>query len=414
MRYFYLLIMFLPLSAWAQTSVEEYRQSVVEYSYTLKKASVSIDYALESYEVKRKSSLPSLTLSGDFTQQFRKLDGQEGWSFNLQPQITQTLYSGGSVRAESNKALLGVEIAELDESYDLLEVSYTADYYYYTLAAREGFKDAVAQYVEIINSLKEVVLLRYNEGYISKSDLLMIETRLSEAIYQQIAINEEYTIALQQFNILRGLDAETEVEQLKINIDALAPPQRTSLEELLSQRPDLLAAMLTARQAGYTVDVTRASYNPSLSLGVAGSWRPQTPNVNGSTTMDGSLFVRLSAPIFHFNERRRAVAASQALRESSELTILALIDSIELEESNMWATIIDSRAQVDAARRALEIGSENLSISTFSYSEGLTTILDVMQAQISWLQLYTNSIWSEFNYLVALSAYRRICAKEDF
>ncbi|MFI3323673.1 MAG: TolC family protein, partial [Rikenellaceae bacterium] len=179
------------------------------------------------------------------------------------------------------------------------------------------------------------------------------------------------------------------------------------------QRPDFAASILAEQQSQWAVVTARASYNPTVSVGIAGLWHPNTPNVNGSTVMDGSIFVKLSAPIFHFGERRRSVGAARALQNSSELTTMALVDAIRLEESNMWATIVDSYAQMEAARKALTIGGENLEISTFSYSEGLTTILDVMQAQISWLQLYTNSIWSEFNYLVALSAYRRITAEVE-
>ncbi|MFR9504123.1 MAG: TolC family protein [Rikenellaceae bacterium] len=410
MKKILLFIIFSPSLLCAQIDVDEYRQRVVDYSYTLKKASAEVEYANHIYGVKRSGSYPSLTLSGEFSELLRNIEGQESWNFALQPQISQTVYGGGSVRAEKQSAALGVEVAELDAEYDLLEVCYTADYNFYNLVAMSSFRDAVARYVEIITSLKEVVELRYEEGYIAKGDLLMIETRLSEALYEQISFNEDYMIALQKFNILMGCDTDQPAVQKPVNIEGVKMPVRASLDDLLLNRPDLLAQKAIEQQAEQSVNIARAAYNPTLSVGVSGLWRPSTPNINGSTTMDGSLFVKLSASIFHFGERRRAVAAAQSLQNSSAISTLSLIDDIRLEESNMWATIVDSHAQLEAARRALDIGSENLEISTFAYSEGLTTILDVMQAQISWLQLYTNSIWSEFNYLISISAYRRITA----
>jgi hypothetical protein len=36
----------------------------------------------------------------------------------------------------------------------------------------------------------------------------------------------------------------------------------------------------------------------------------------------------------------------------------------------------------------------------------------VLQAQISWLQLYTNAITARFNYAIAVSEYRRVTAQE--
>ena len=40
------------------------------------------------------------------------------------------------------------------------------------------------------------------------------------------------------------------------------------------------------------------------------------------------------------------------------------------------------------------------------------TILDVLQAQLSWIQLYTNAIKAHYNYAVAVSDYRRITAQQ--
>ncbi|MFI3286403.1 MAG: TolC family protein [Rikenellaceae bacterium] len=411
MRLLIIIAALIPSFASAQIGVDEYRNSVVDYSYSLQRASASVEYYDALLRFEQTSRLPALTLSGDFVEQFRSMSGsQEQWSFSLQPQITQTLYKGGALRAAVRKAEFAADAAEADMLNSLLEICYMADYAFYDLAAMRSYREAVDQYVAIVAALKEVVELRYNEGYISKGDLLMIETRLSEALYDQIALDEDYTIALQKFNILRGYSADVLVVQSEVDVESVAPPVRSSLEELLARRPDYLASQLAEDQAQSAVVIARAAYNPTISVGVAGQWRSDTPNLNGSTIMDGSLFVRLSAPIFHFAERRYAVSAAQQLRTSSALTTLALIDDIRLEESNMWAKIVDSKAQLDAARRALAIGGENLEISTYSYSEGLTTILDVMQAQISWLQLYANSILSEFNYLVSLSAYRRITA----
>ena len=49
--------------------------------------------------------------------------------------------------------------------------------------------------------------------------------------------------------------------------------------------------------------------------------------------------------------------------------------------------------------------------STYSYGEGLATILDVLQAQLSWIQLYSNAIRAHYNYAVAVSDYQRITAQ---
>ena len=65
-----------------------------------------------------------------------------------------------------------------------------------------------------------------------------------------------------------------------------------------------------------------------------------------------------------------------------------------------------------SALRTLKIAGENLDSSTYSYNEGQATILDVLQAQLSWIQIYTNTITAQFNYAVAVPAYKRITAAD--
>ena len=54
---------------------------------------------------------------------------------------------------------------------------------------------------------------------------------------------------------------------------------------------------------------------------------------------------------------------------------------------------------------------ETFTVRRISYGEGVATVLDVLQAQLSWLQLYTNAITAQYNYAVAVSAYERIAAR---
>ncbi len=410
MKYILLLSLWLvsPVMAYSQISLEDYRLAVLDYSYTLKMAQSDSNYAIESYNQYKTLYLPSLTLGGDFSQAIFSGTGSDGWNVALTPQISQTIYKGGYVRAEVQKSLAQMEVALLDEQYDVLDVTYNADYAYYYLQAMVSYCSVVEEYIAIIRSLKDVVDLRFAEGYISKSDVLMIDTRLLEAEYEMISMEQSYTIAKQSFNTLRGAPIDQSVELVGIAPDSVSIPLRASIDELLTTRPDYLASKLNISIAQSGVQLARSTYNPQITMGVSGLFMPNSALSTGNDEFTGSLFVKLSASIFHFGERRRAVGAAQTRVDYYDYTSLQLEDTISNEESSTWAKIVDSRAQMLSAERSLEIASENLEISTFSYSEGLSTILDVMQAQISWLQLYTNSISSEMNYLVAISAYNRI------
>jgi len=413
MRYVLLsvLAIFVCTGAAGQISSEEYRLQVMSYSRVLKSSRADSEAARYGKEKAKTGFLPSLDAAGRFTARFRHTDGVKRWNFAVEPQIIQIIYGGGNVRATYRSAALGYDIALCEEEFAMLDVRYAADYAYWTLSAMELYLEAMRRYVGIIRSLKEVVDRRFDEGYIAKGDVLQIDARLSEAEYELTSAERNRDVALHNFNILRGTDAESEAALAQTILDTLVPPQRVPLDEILVRRPDYTAASLRTEQSEAAMRIARSAYNPQLEAGVNGTWAPRSPNRTGETVVDGAVFVQLNVPIFHWGERHKAVKAARAKTERSEWERMQLYDDILREEINGWTAVTDSRLQVEASSRSLHIAGENLSISTYSYGEGVATILDVLQAQLSWMQIYTNSITARYNYAVAVADYERITSR---
>ena len=184
----------------------------------------------------------------------------------------QTVYGGGAVRAAYKQAELGYDIALCDEEFTQLDVRYAAEYTYWNLSAMELYAASMRQYVNIIRSLKEVVDRRFAEGYIAKGDVLMIDARLSEAQYGLVSAERNYTVALHNFNILRGTDPDLAVELAQGIRDSLPQPARLLPDEVLGRRPDYMAARLRSEQADAGIRAARAPFNPQVSVGIGGSW----------------------------------------------------------------------------------------------------------------------------------------------
>ena len=409
-----LFALLLSLSSFAQSalSLEAYRDSVYMNSTELLDAAIEIDRASARERLAQVDFLPSLSASGSFTTDFRRSGGADLWGFTLQPRIEQVLYSGGGIRAAYRQAVVRSAAAVEDERMMRLDVRYAADRAYYTLSAMQLYRAATTEYVSIIRSLYRVVQERFREGYVAKGDLLQVETRLSEAEYSLLEIDNNYSVALHRFNNLRGKLQSVDVALSNSIVDSIPLPRRVGLNEMLSRRPDMRAAELAISSAEQGVRVAGAQYNPRLTAGVSGAWQTHSPNASGSTYVDGALVVGLSVPIFHWGERRASVAVAQADVRRAENGVVQLRRDAAQEEADGWSAMQSSYSQMRSSLHNLEIASENLSISTYSYREGQATVLDVLQAQISWIQLYTNAITARFNYAVAVSEYWRVTAQE--
>lgn len=407
-----LLLVSVVASAQPLLSLEAYRDSVYLNSTALSNASIEVERALAREHIAKTDFLPSLTASASFTTDFRRLDGADLWGFTLQPRVEQILYGGGGVRAAYRRATTQSDMAEKDELATFFEERYAADKAYYTLSAMQLYRAATREYVSIIRSLYRVVEERYSEGYVAKGDMLQVQTRLSEAEYSLLAMENDYAVALHRFNNLRGVLDTSDVVLENSIIDSIALPVRMSVEQVFERRPDMQAAVLAIRSAEQGVKVARSQYNPRLTAGVSGSWQTYSPNASGKTYLDGGLVVGLSVPIFHWGERRGAITVARADVRRAVNDVEQLMRDVAQQEADGWSAMQSSYSQIQSSLRNLQIAGENLAISTYSYQEGQATVLDVLQAQISWLQLYTNAITARFNYAVAVAEYQRVTASE--
>ncbi len=396
----------------AQISMDEYCERVVAYSHELQDAQYETQGARERELVARKDYLPLFDLMREVNVDMRTPSVGRRWNWLTRLDVSQPIFRGGGVRAEAKRAELVYDIAQLNHESVRLFTIYTAQVTYWALSRAENNYDAMCYYVTIVRSLRDVVEERFREGYISKSDLLQVESRLSDAEYQLSNAKQQLEIARHNFNVLMGLDPMSQVsisESILVSVDM---PVREGVESILARHPDIESSRLNIEHAFWGVRAVQANYLPQIEVGVYGLFQPNTPHTKGGgSRLDGGLLISFSTPIYHFGQRKHAVSAARSdyLRRVNAQS--SVVDRITLDESDTWTNLTLTHERVATAQRNLAIAQENLEISTYAYSEGLVTILDVLQAQLSWLQIYNNAIAAQYDYAVAVAAYDYITCK---
>lgn len=388
--------------AMAQLSMEKYIEQVVEYSHTIRSAEAKVEGADAELEIAKRGMLPSLSLSSDVTFGFE--DDAQLWA--MRADMVQPIYNGGRYKVLAKQREWGLEgaISSLDGS--LLDVRYEAEMAYLSLSRAQMYRQTMRDYIAIVEALKAVAQHRFEEGYTSKGDLLQVESRLSNAEYQLSEAEQSWRVALSHFNILRGEEASLDVALSEGIFDNFAMPMREDVANVVEHHPRYLVAEANAAVAQCGIELRGAEYLPSLNAGLFGLWQPSTDG-----RVNGGVLLSLNVPIFHFMERREALRSARSSYDSSTAQLADVVDNIILNERAGWTNLEYSHRRMEMVQRNLDIARENLEISTYSYHEGVATILDVLQAQISWLQIYENAITAEYDYAVAIASYRYIVGK---
>ena len=242
-----------------------------------------------------------------------------------------------------------------------------------------------------------------------KVALCRVESRLSDAHYQLSSAEEAYEIALHSFNSLYNGELKQTITLSESILNSTPKPERVDTDTLIWSHPEYRIAEVDAERAHADVKLARAPFLPQININVFGSLQPTLPHTSKSKMeLGGGAVVNFSTPIYHFGERRAAVNAAKSAQLSSDLEIENVADNLRLIEHDGWTNIERTLQRMMAAQQSMTIAEENLEISTYAYNEGQTTILDVLQAQISWLQTYRNMLAAHFDYQMAVAEYKYI------
>ena len=202
-------------------TVADYKQKVLEYSRQIKQSAEERIAMQQAVKAAKTGFFPAVDFSGSYQYRINKydLDFGPGMSvemdhntYSLGATVSQPIYAGGQIYNNYKAAQVQGKITEQAEELTTDNIVYSADLNYWTAAARKGMYDVMCQYVDIVGELANVLTIRFNDGQISKTDLLQVESRLKEAELNKSSAYKEYQIALQNLNSLMGVSPLDPIE----------------------------------------------------------------------------------------------------------------------------------------------------------------------------------------------------------
>lgn len=401
-----------------QISVKEYKERVLEYSRLIKQSSEERIAMQEAIKAAKTAFFPALDFSGSYQYRINKYEiglgeGAPGMemdhnTYSLGATLSQPVYAGGEIYNNYKAAQIQGRIASQAEELTIDNVIYSADLNYWSAAARKSMYEIMCEYVDIVQQLADVLTIRFEDGQISKTDLLQVQSRLKEAELNRSNAYKEYQISLQNLNVLMGIDPMAPVE-IK---DSITSYQRLPLQvgesTILQNRPEYAISVLNVEYQRRQINLSKAKYNPSLAIGFQGTWGTPMLNVKGSDNLwTPAVYASLKMPLFHWGARFKEVNAQKAILRSTEYALDNTVDQISQEVANAWTSLMENTKQIAVAEEACEIAEENLDLNTFSYNEGKLPILDVLSAQLSWIQSYSSLIQTWYQQKASLAEYNK-------
>ena len=277
-------------------------------------------------------------------------------------------------------------------------VFYIIQAYYKTLqserilnSAEEAVKNS-ALHLEFANAKQKA-------GMATRSDILKSEVELSNAELNKIKAINTLLAARGNLNQLLGLQSDYKIEivdDLSIIDEIVIQSYDSLLNEAVNSRTEIkkYQSLIDAQQK--YIQVAKSGYYPSLSANA--NYNYAGPEIS-SLQQNWWLGMTLSIPVFKGFSNKSRVHQEEFAFKSLEKDFEQLKQQVSQEVWNAWLSVKESVERSSTSMKALESARENLSIAEGEYKEGIGSIIQLTDAQ-------TTFVTAEQNYIQSLSDYK--------
>ncbi len=243
--------------------------------------------------------------------------------------------------------------------------------------------------------------LAYQEGLVTKADVLAAEVRVLELEEQRIEAENQISSAGDNLKFLLGLKEDTRI----IPSDSLGIPS-TSIAEVdenfaLTQRYDLRAVRLQAQATRRVTWMKRSGWLPRLNAFATIEWNAaQAFSKDASNWSVGfQLQWNLFDGLGHWGRTRQAVAQASEM----ETRVHQLQEQAKMELHKARRAVQAAKKRLQVATTAVKQAQESLRIVEARYEEGLEKTSDLLDAEARLTQAKLRLLKAKHDYNVALS-----------
>ena len=311
-----------------------------------------------------------------------------------------TVYDGGRTRINWKQAHHSQTIASLMLKQTKQNViTQTAKAYIGMLLAEKHLM-VIDQSLDIARANLKMVGSRFENGFVVKSDFLRAKVRTAELEQERLQAESQVKIAEATLNAVMGYTDDRTLQLVSPFSQCIETTGSIGdwTKMALSSRPDLERLSYQEEIAKEEIDKARAEHFPNLKL--IGNYEINSEDFS-DTEDNYTVGALMQVNLFSGNRisskaksAKSTLRSAQALRKNLELVICVQVRESFLNTQSAWK-------RIQVAQRVVEQAKESMRIVKNRYQNGLLTIVDLLDAELTHQKSQTNHFKALHDYKVA-------------
>lgn len=197
-----------------------------------------------------------------------------------------------------------------------------------------------------------------------------------------------------------GVNTSSQAYDVRFDTLNLGSEYERARDEAVRIRPDILEQDANIAAARKGILLARRSVLPSLGLSLSGQYAPNAVGFAPQTTT-GVFGIAISVPIFDAGVANARVQQARAQVAEAETNRRTAVDAVILEVRQAYLTLVQQRDNVAVANQALSQARESYRLARVRYDAGVSTLVEVSDAQAALTQAENNQVNALYNYNAA-------------
>lgn len=382
--------MWIPAS-WSETLEDAWRIALAN-DHRIRASRMNVESERQGLLAAKSARYPSLTLESGYTvldnapaavfdQPMAAIDRiptAEDKSLSYKTTVTLPIFTGGRISKGIEAARSTLNVAAHEETKTMLDIKLEVAEAYVAVLRAKRFVDVSETTVSSLTAHTRDVSNLYEQGMVTKNDLLAAQVSLADARQQLTKTRNALSVAIAAYNRLLGrpLAQQAEIEDLTME------PRETTCDDLtsraLEKRPELASLLEQSRVLENRASTVRASTMPHLAISGGYSYAQNKYQVYEDIW---SATVSVRWELFDGGTSRHQTSALLQKADSLKELRQDTASLISLQVHQACLDVDESLKRIDVTREAVAQSEENLAVTKNRYREGVGTNTEVLDAE---------------------------------
>ncbi|GIB98354.1 hypothetical protein VCSRO97_1280 [Vibrio cholerae] len=311
------------------------------------------------------------------------------------------IFTGGRITAAQDAAAGKEDEAQSQLAMEI-QARYEdlAKYYFSVVLAKEVLATRIAV-EEGLTQHRDNALKLEQQGQIAHVERLQADASLDKAKVERKKAQKTLDIAQSALTQILGATETVEPSGM-LFINTSLPPMHAFIEQTLNTYPGLSLLDAKEKQASSLIKAEQGKYYPEVYLYGDYSLH-EDDSLASQMKPDWLVGVGVNIPLIENSGRSEQVkAANSAVNQVRYLKAQAKQDlSVLVEKTYLEAE--QALEEVTGLNSSLKLAQENLRLRQKAFSQGLSTSVDVVDAELYLASIRTQQSLASFNYLISLN-----------